>query len=473
MTTSADTRPRSGFRRRSILLTALFLLLGAASAGVYWWTHRTPPAPVPPSVPDNRADREVAAIVDKVRGDVFKEPRSARTWGRLGQAFLANDMEAEAAFCFIEAERLDAANPRWPYYRAGILVNQGEPEAALPLFQRAVACGEAAASDNLVPRLMAAETLLALGRLDEAEEQFRQVLARRPEETRAHYGLALVCAARPDWPTSRTHLLRCLDNPFVQRKACVQLAGVCRRLGEESEAEKFRQQSDRLPLDRDWLDPFVTEYLPWVVKKSKRYHHAESLEAMGQLREAAKVLLPLAVDNPNDYLPRLALAKVIGRLGDHARAEQLLREALLLAPDKVQIHYYLSLVLFTHAEAEARKGERARAEQLYREAVQRARAALALKPDYGFAYMTLGLSLKGLAQRGDALTALREAIRCNPEHAELHFYLGELLIEDGRRNEAREQFERALEMAPANVPWHSRALAGLAASKADATEPRP
>ena len=294
-----------------------------------------------------------------------------------------------------------------------------------------------------------------------------------PDDARANYGLALVYAARQDWQASRTHLLRCAGNPFVQQKACVQLASVCRRLGDEGEAEKFRRMIQRLSMDRDWIDPFVTEYLAWAVKKAKRYRYAESLEAEGRLREAADVLRPLVDESPNDYLPRLALAKVIVRLGEQQRAEQLLREALRLAPEKVQIHYYLSLVLFTHAEALARNGERDPAENFYREAVQQARATIALKPDYGFAYMTLGLSLKALGKRADALTALREAIRCNPEHAELHFYLGEMLAEDGRQVEAREQLQRAIDMGPANASWRPLALARLAAGNPDKSEPRP
>ncbi len=333
----------------------------------------------------------------------------------------------------------------------------------MPFFQRAVERDEATTAGNFAPRLMAAETLLALGRLDEAEEQYRKVLARREGEMRAHYGLGLVYAARADYKTSRTELQRCAGDPFAQQKACVQLAAVCRRLGDDAEAEKFRRLANRLPMDRDWLDPFATEYLPWAVKKRMHYRHAESLEAAGNLTKAMEVLRPMIAAYPNDYLPRVTLAKLVGRMGDHVQAEQLLREALQIAPDKVQVHDHLSLVLFTHAEAEAQHGSRERAGALYREAIQRAKETLKIKPDYGFAFMTLGLSLKGLGQRAEALAALQDAVRCNPEHAELHFYLGEMLVEEGRRDEARDHLKQAVEMGPANAAWRPRALAGLAA----------
>ncbi len=461
MTSSPDVPPRTVFRRRFVFWAASIVMLGLAGGGSFWWTHRAPPAPIPPSVPANRADPEVTTIVDKAREEVLSEPRSARAWGRLGQAFLANDMEVEGSICFAEAERLDPSNPRWPYFRGGIAINRGEPEEAIPFFQRAIEREEATTSGNFVPRLMAAETLLALGRLDEAEEQYRNVLARRENEIRARYGLGLVYAARTDWKNSRAELQRCAGDPFAQQKACVQLAAVCRRLDDAAAAEKFRQLANRLPMDRDWLDPYAAEYLPWAVKKRMRYRHIESLEAAGNLGKAVEMLRPMLTEYPNDYLPRVTLAKLVGRMGDHIQAERLLREALQIAPDKVQVHYYLSLVLFTHAEAEAQHGFRERAEALYREAIQRAEETLKIKPDYGFAFMTLGLSLKGLGQRAKALTALQDAVRCNPEHAELHFYLGEMLVEAGRLDEARDHLQQAIEMGPANAAWRPRALAGL------------
>ncbi|HEY7159487.1 MAG TPA: tetratricopeptide repeat protein [Gemmataceae bacterium] len=397
-----------------------------------------------------------------MRERVVREPRSARAWGTLGQAFLANDMEEESLVCFAETERLDPSNPRWPYYRGGILLNRGEREASLPYLRRAAERCAADEAGNPAPRLLLAETLLSLGYQEEAEDHFRRVLERQPDDPRACFGMALVASARQDWESSRSQLLRCAGSPFVRRKASVQLAIVSQRLGDQASADTFRQQAERLPADPNWNDEFTTEYLGWAVKKQSRHRLVESLEAAGRLKEATAVLQPLLADYPDDYLSRLSLGKILGQQGQYGRAEQLLREALRLAPDKIQVHYYLSLILFMEAEGAARNGARDRAEKLYQEAAQRARDALVIKPDYGFAQMTLGLSLKGLGQRDDALAALRQAVLCNPEHAELHFHLGELLAEAGQRAESRQQLEQAVQMAPPNAPWRQTALARLA-----------
>lgn len=466
MPSSVDAQTVGRFGRRTVLVAALVSLFIAGSGTAYWFFHRFPAAPMPPVVPANPAEPEFTAVAQKLRGEVLREPRSARTWGRLGQALLANDwMESEAQVCFAEAQRLDPKNPHWPYYQAGILLNQGEREAALPYLQRAAAHCAVAAPDKTAPRLRLAETLLALGRRGEAEEQFRQVLGRNADDVRAHYGTALAAADRQEWQTSRKHLLRCLGSPLAQQKACVQLAFVSQCLGDTANAQKYRQQADRLPADQDWNDPYVTEYLVWAVTKRNRYRLAESLEASGRLREAASVVRPMVREYPDDYRAPYLLGKIVGQLGGSREAEIALRQALRLAPEKVQVHYYLGLVLFTQAVEAAEHGDRVRAEKLYQEAAERSREALTLKDDYGFAHMTLGLALKGLGKRAEALSALRQAVRCNPEHAELHFYLGDLLAEEGQNKEAREQLEQALEMVPPNAPWKSTAEARLAAVK--------
>ncbi|HWG42547.1 MAG TPA: tetratricopeptide repeat protein [Gemmataceae bacterium] len=465
MTTAPDgSSARLPGRNRFALWTAALLTAIALVGTVLWFVHPFSAPPTPPLVPLYEAEPGVSALIEKSRERVLREPRSAQAWGCLGQAFIANDMEAESQICFAEAERLDPSNPRWPYYQGGSLLNQGDRETALPYLRRAVERCAVSERDNHAPQLTLAETLLTLGRQEEAEEHFRQVLERQADNPRARYGMALVASARQDWESSRSQLLRCVGSPFVQRKARVQLAIVSQRLGDEASADKFRRQADALPPDPEWIDPFVTEYLLWAVKKQSRYRLVESLETTGRLKEAVTVLQPMLSEYPNDYLPWVTLARVLGQLGEYDRAEQVMREALRLAPEKVQSHYYLSLMLLMQAEKATRNGDRDRAEKLYQEAAQRARETLAIKPDYGFAHMALGLSLKGLGQRDNALAALRQAVLCNPEQAELHFHFGELLAEDGRQKESRQQLEEAIQIGSSNAPWRQTALDRLAAT---------
>jgi tetratricopeptide (TPR) repeat protein len=453
-------------RNRRLLLSGLLLtaVVTACGAIVYFARSRDAP-PVPPDVEADESEPAVAAAIRVARRRVLDDPRSAQAWGDLGEAFLANEMEEPSQVCFAQAERLNPGDPRWPYLYGVPLMSQGDRAGALPYQRRAAELSDSAAETNTAPRLLLAENLLALGQTDEAEEQFRRVLARRPDDVRAQFGMGLLAYAREDWPASRDHLLRCLTSPQARQKASALLSAVSQRLGDTAGADRYRAQADRFPKDFDWADPYATEYLNWAAKKRARYRLVEQLEAAGRLADAVAVLRPMATEFPDDHLAQFTLGKYLGQLGDYAGAERALRRALELAPDKAQAHYYLSLVLMKEGEALLRQGEADPARAALREAGEEARQALAITPDNGFAHMSLGLTLKYLGDRPGAIAALRRAVGCNPELAELQFYLGELLADDGQGAEARRYLRQALDLAPAGAPWRQAALARLGALK--------
>jgi tetratricopeptide (TPR) repeat protein len=462
--------PRPG--RRWLLPLSALIVAGVAAGAIFYFTRPQPEAP--PVPPEPKAEGLEPAVLDAVRAareQILREPRSADAWGGLGEVFLANELEEEGRVCFAEAERLDRENPRWPYYQAVVLINRGDREGALPFLRRALELGEAHGGENPAARLVLAEALLTLGRADEAEPLVRRAREMRPDDARARYDSGLLAVARQQWEAARGHLLECLGSPFARQKARVQLAAVCGRLGRAAEAEAFAAEADRLPADADWPDPFVTEYLQWAKKKRNRYKLAENLEAAGRLTEAARVLAPLTEEDPNDDLAQLTLGKMLARLGNFAAGERALRRALALAPRKVQPHYYLALLLEMEGEALAKRGDAARAEACFREAAGAARAALALKPDYGVAHMALGLARKRLGDRAGAKAAFAEAVRCNPEHGELHYYLAESLFAEGKAGDARPRYEQALRLAPPGAPWRAAAEARLAELPSGAPPP--
>jgi tetratricopeptide (TPR) repeat protein len=464
MTTVPHPRPPRPVRSRILLASLLVILFGAAAVVIL---RIAVPSRLPPTPPEAKGDNLEPAVVSAIqaaRDRVLREPRSAHSWGELGEVFLANDLEAESGPCFAEAERLDPGNPRWPYFQAGTLLNQGDREAALPYLQRTVERCSDKDDGAAAVRLLLAETLMILGRFDEAAAQIRHVLDRQPQDDRANFDTGRLALLRQDWEAARIHLLRCLSSPFARQSASAQLAAVYERLGNAAGADQFRAQADRLPKDLHWDDPFINEYLLLSVKKRNRFRLAESLQAAGNYPEAVAVVRPMTAEYPDDYLPPLLLGQCLAQMRDYRGGESALRQALRLAPDKVQTHYYLALLLFEEGEELSKQGEegRKRAEVLFREAEASARQALALKPDYGFALMALGLSLKHLGQRTEALAALRQAVRCNPEFADLHLRLAEMLAEDGQYAEARSAFEQALRLAP-EAPWRQDVQARIAA----------
>ncbi|HEX5271273.1 MAG TPA: hypothetical protein VFW33_12325 [Gemmataceae bacterium] len=101
----------------------LSLLLGATLAGaaVVVYLVRFSEIGPPPDAPDDANEPGVTVAVRLARERVLKERRSGAAWGELGEVFLANQMGDQAAACFAQAERFDANDPRWPYFRASHL----------------------------------------------------------------------------------------------------------------------------------------------------------------------------------------------------------------------------------------------------------------------------------------------------------------------------------------------------------------
>jgi tetratricopeptide (TPR) repeat protein len=395
-------------------------------------------------------------MIEAARRQVAQEPRSAAAWGQLGKLLLASHYEEQAATCFVQAEGLDPADPRWPYLRADAL-SLRDPDAALPLLRRAVELCDRTDPANTAPRLRLAETLLALGQGAEAEAALRRVLEVEPDNPRAHLDLGLAAYDRDDLPASRAHLERCQDSPSTRRKAFSQLAAVHQRLGDARTAEEYSRRAAAAPADRPWEDPFLREARRPAQVGTGRFRVAEALEAAGRHAEAVAVFREMIRESP-DYRASIGLGKNLILLGDYPGAEEALRAAVAMAPERAQAYYFLSKLFYLRAE---KQRPQAPAEDLFRTAENFAREAIARKPDHALAHLSLGLSLKNLGRRTEAIRALREAVQCSPDSADLYLHLGETLAEDGRRTEARAELQRAVQLARPDDPRPRAALAKL------------
>jgi tetratricopeptide (TPR) repeat protein len=443
--------------KNQVFWLLIVLALAGLGVGCYFYFRPEPVTyPDPPEVKGDESEPKVAAFIQRYREEVVKNPASAEAWGNLGQAFRNNELDAESNICFAQAEKLDSNDPQWPYLLSGPLIDSGHWEESLPYLQRAVDILEANSDSRTTPRLMLAEVFLVLGRHDEAEAQIRRSLELEQNNIRAEFDLAALASSREDWRTAQTHLLRCLSNRYTQQKARIQLAQVSRKLGDFAKADEYQKEADQLSKDPHWPDRFQ-DPKQFAKKKRTRYKIVEEAEAAGNFKLAVEIVKPMLEDYPDDPIPYFILGKLLGQMGDFPGAETALRQALNLAPEKVQNHYYLALILFMGAEQQERKGaDRARVEPLYRDAIAQANEALKIKPDYGIAHMVLGRAHRHLGERSEAKTELEKALHYNPEHGELHMYVGEILAEDGNIPDARTQFVQALSLAPPNAPWKKK-----------------
>jgi tetratricopeptide (TPR) repeat protein len=283
-------------------------------------------------------------------------------------------------------------------------------------------------------RLPLAETLLAEGRLDEAEQHFRAALRHDSANPRTHLGLARLAFARGRWAESLASLQAAAASPFTQKAACRLLAQVHQAAGDATAAAQDTQRLSQLPEDRPSPPPYFARETAQLLEDRTALSHAEQLVGQGRLADALAILQRLADRYPDWGRAWLNLGQVLMQGQNYAAAEPALRKAARLIPGLAKPHFYLGVALT----------ERGR----HQEAAAAFRQATELQPDYAAAHFGLSRCLQALGDRDGAEQALRATIRYLPTYAQARAALGELLAQSGRPAEGLEQLRSAARLRP-------------------------
>jgi len=134
-------------------------------------------------------------------------------------------------------------------------------------------------------------------------------------------------------------------------------------------------------------------------------------------------------------------AEVWYNLGNALKAQGRLEEAvacyrrtLELKPDYAEAHSNLGVALNEQGKLD--------------EAVECCRRALELKPEFAEAHNNFGIALKDRGMLIEAIACCRRALELKPDFTEAHYNLGNALSELGKPNEAADCYRRALELRP-------------------------
>jgi tetratricopeptide (TPR) repeat protein len=161
-------------------------------------------------------------------------------------------------------------------------------------------------------------------------------------------------------------------------------------------------------------------------------------------------LLRQVADNP--YVQKVAhalLAEVQQARGDRGAAEVEARAALQLPEDRSWPDPFLADVERLGADRVALDRAASLAEQgNLPEAVGTLRRLTNSYPDWGEAWLQLGLALNQAGDRPAGEQALRKAVAAAPRLAKAHFSLGTALLEQRRSQEAEACFRTALDLQP-------------------------
>jgi predicted O-linked N-acetylglucosamine transferase (SPINDLY family) len=145
------------------------------------------------------------------------------------------------------------------------------------------------------------------------------------------------------------------------------------------------------------------------------------------------------------------LGNVLRRIGRLDEAMAVYRQAIRLQPDHADAHSNLGAVL-------EMKGQLS-------EAIASHRTAIAMRPSFAGAYNNLGGALLATGQIEEGIAAYRTAIALKPDYAEALCNLGHALCESGRFTEAIDACQTAIALNPRLPDGHNNLGNALAAAE--------
>jgi predicted O-linked N-acetylglucosamine transferase (SPINDLY family) len=152
-----------------------------------------------------------------------------------------------------------------------------------------------------------------------------------------------------------------------------------------------------------------------------------------------------ALELKPDFAPaHYNLGNTLKDQGQRDEALACYRRALELDPNYTDAHFNLGAVL--------------KEQGALPEAVACYRRALQLKPDYAEVHSNLGNALREQGNLGEAVGSYRRALELKPDYAEAHSNLGNVLKDLGQLDEALACYRRALELKPDCAEAHSNLL---------------
>jgi len=351
-----------------------------------------------------------------------------------------NRKKAEGLLQGAVEEEPEALKPRIALAR--LKLTGGQPAAALDLTEK----GLEAHADNPALLRLKGRAQLGMERPSYAVDTFKRLTKRQPESVGAHYllgrahlqaeqpdrarqALEKAVALDPETPRPRLVLARLLvqqnrldqaegeiaqlRDAFPDEPAILDLAGeLAYRQGDPAEAARIYGQANE-----------VAPGTRFVTRK------AGAQWAAGERTGSVATLKAWLEKHPEDATAQLALAQRYQNLGRVEQAVAGYRELLSLSPDNPVVHNNLAWLLRNRQPEEA---------------LHHVKRARELAPDSPEIQDTHAMILLDQDQERQAIRILRRVVERRPDNPTLRFHLAQALVEDGKRQAAREQLETVL-----------------------------
>ena len=341
--------------------------------------------------------------------------------------------------------------------------------------------------------LEAATEAHAAGRLQEALEGYRRVLAQNPDHVPALHRHGILAFQTGLLPAAAALLGRAVAlEPGAWRSQCA--LGLVRAAGSQfpGAIEAFQKTLETNPDCIEALQGAGAAYralgrtpeaigafrqvLALRPQDPKAYSDlGVVLQDGGQVREAIAAFrqgLALCDEDPLAH-SNLGNALLADRQVDEALAT--LKETTRRWPAHTDAWYNLGNAAFAarrfpeavaayqetlnlapgHLAAHNNLGNAFQALGRYEEALGTYQQAMALQPDYPDSFINASAAARTLGRHDEAIALLSQALAKHPDHPVIHCNLGNLFKDVGRMEEAIASFRRAVELNPDDVVSHS------------------
>lgn len=297
------------------------------------------------------------------------------------------------------------------------------------------------------------------GRLQQAEQIYRQILQADPQQPDALYFLGVIAHQNGQNEVATDYLRRAVQikpdvSAFHNTLATVYLA-----LGELDEAVASCQRALRFGPDyaeahhnlgialqtQGKIGEAVASYRQALILKPESVETLNNLggayQSVGKLEEAATHYQRALELRPEYVEAHNNLANVRKQQGRLDEAVAGYRRALEIRPDFPEVHNNLGMVLQDQGKVD--------------EAMASFQQALQIRPQYAEALNNLGCALSELGKLNEAVSSFHRALQTRHNYAEAFNNLGNTLRTQGRYDQAVLSFNRALQINPDFAAAHS------------------
>lgn len=412
-----------------LAISAMLVLFGCSAV------H---PVPALPNIDASRFQTEVAKAIEQAKADASRYPADPDRTIQLCMILHAHEQYQAAGQCYARANALAPRRFDVLYCWGNSLAAEGSYAAASERLRAALAIR----AESVPAQLKLAEVLTDAGDSTQSTALYKRILARSPEEARAHYGLGRALGGEAGAEEFRKAL------ELFPRYGAAQfaLAAAYRRKGDQIKAQDLLRtyERDRLllpPLN----DPEMAAVRSLNTTPAALIERAAAEAGEGRLEEALALYQRAITTDGRLVRAYTDLISLYGRLHRDKEAEEAYRKAIALDPNETDAYYNFGVFCFE-------RGRTSEARAAFEHTVR-------LQPRHAEALNNLGAICEAEGKWDQAAALYRRATEANSAYALAHFHLGRIYANQNRYPLAIAEFERSLDPKSESTPAYLYALA--------------